>query len=284
MKWWPWTCCWAAARRAAACECVLSIVDASNLERNLYLVSQVLALGLPTVVALNMIDVAADRGMAIDVAKLQTRLGVAVVPVQANRRQGLAELGTALAAAVAAKPTAPADPFPKAFRKKWTGCTGCSAMPTATHQVDSKAPGPKVPGLSAAGSSVPAMPRYLVERLLLDTAGYLEGHLLNGDGDRMHAEVRAARERLAAAGCPVPAVEAMARYEWVGRVLDGVVSRPAVHVVTGSDKIDRVLTHKLWGTLIFVLLMLMVFTAVFVVAAPAMDLISGGINAVGDVD
>src|SRR5688500_8047202 len=55
---------------------VLSIVDASNLERNLFLVSQVLSLGLPTVVALNMTDLARDRGVEIDIATLEQRLGV----------------------------------------------------------------------------------------------------------------------------------------------------------------------------------------------------------------
>ena len=65
-------------------------------------------------------------------------------------------------------------------------------------------------------------------------------------------KLRAARESLAAAGMPVPAVEAMARYDWVARALDGVVRRPDDHRPTTSDRIDAVLTHKIWGTLIFV--------------------------------
>ena len=81
-------------------DAVLCIVDASNLERNLYLVSQVLEMGLPAVVALNMIDVAAERGIEIDVPRLEQQLGTRVVAVQANRRHGLTELKDALAAAV----------------------------------------------------------------------------------------------------------------------------------------------------------------------------------------
>src|SRR5262245_3797174 len=73
-------------------DAIVCIVDASNLERNLYLVSQVLELGLPTVIALNMTDIAADRGMKIDSSKLAERLGVAVVEVQANRRRGIDRL------------------------------------------------------------------------------------------------------------------------------------------------------------------------------------------------
>src|ERR1700682_3310349 len=95
-------------------DAVLCIVDASNLERNLYLVSQVLELGLPTVVALNMTDIARQRGIAIDVRKLSVQLGVPVVEVQAHRRHGLAELKSALAAAVGAGARIPASPFPEA--------------------------------------------------------------------------------------------------------------------------------------------------------------------------
>src|SRR5947209_3217980 len=63
---------------------VVSIVDASNLERNLYLTTQAFELGVPVVVALNMIDVADGQGIRIDAGQLAQRLGVAVVPIQAN--------------------------------------------------------------------------------------------------------------------------------------------------------------------------------------------------------
>src|SRR6266550_4355341 len=78
---------------------VLCIVDASNLERNFYLVSQVLELGLPTVLALNMIDVAKGKGLVLDLEKLAAQLPVKFVPVQANRGIGVAKLKEALVAA-----------------------------------------------------------------------------------------------------------------------------------------------------------------------------------------
>src|SRR4051794_14879968 len=77
-------------------DAVLCIVDASNLERNLFLVSQVLSLGLPTIVALNMVDLARDRQIEIDIPALAKRLGVPVIAVQANRRVGIEELSSAL--------------------------------------------------------------------------------------------------------------------------------------------------------------------------------------------
>src|SRR6185436_4462014 len=101
-----------------AIDVVLCIVDASNLERNFYLVSQVLELGLPTVVALNMVDVAKDKGLALDLEKLAARLPVKFVPVQANRGLGIAELKQVLAVAADAtlrEQRRVASPFPSAF-------------------------------------------------------------------------------------------------------------------------------------------------------------------------
>ena len=226
-----------------AIDVVLCIVDASNLERNLYLVSQALELGLPTVVALNMVDVAEAKGIKLDLDRLAERLPVTVVPVQANRGIGLAALKEAIAAA-ARRPERPlASPFPAAFSAE-------------------------VEMLAARANSNghAKLPRYLVERLLLDTSGYLAESGLPGIHPELVQELLAARSRLAAAGLPVPAVEAMARYQWAAGVLEGVVTRPAERRMTISDRIDRVLTHRVWGTLVFVVVMLLMFQAVFYVA------------------
>jgi ferrous iron transport protein B len=120
------------------------------------------------------------------------------------------------------------------------------------------------------------LPRYLAERLLLDTSGYIEEEVLPQQHETLHAELIAARERLATAGMPVPGVEAMARYEWVGKLLDGTAKRPTERQVTKSDKIDRVLTHWLLGTSIFTSMMIIVFCAVFYVAEYPMDQIGSG--------
>jgi ferrous iron transport protein B len=71
---------------------VVDVVDASNLERNLYLAVQLLELGVPLVICLNMVDVAEQRGMRIDAAKLATLLGVPVVPTVARKGQGVQDL------------------------------------------------------------------------------------------------------------------------------------------------------------------------------------------------
>ncbi len=247
---------------APAPDAVLCIVDASNLERNLYLVSQVLELGLPTVVALNMIDVARDRGVQLNVERLRGQLGVTVIEVQANRRLGLDELKAALAQAAGGQAVPPESPFPDDFRQEVERLGALLAERNAAR-------------------SQAALPRYLVERLILDSAGYLEGRLLSADDAVITEELGAARRRLGEAGYPVPAVEAMARYGWVSRVLDGVVTRPAERPITAGDRIDQVLTHRLWGSLFFLLMMVLVFQAVFRLAAWPMEWIDAATGAAG---
>ena len=271
---------------APAIDVVLCIVDASNLERNLYLVSQALELGLPTVVALNMVDVARQRGMSIDAVLLSRRLGVPVIEIQANRRRGLEELKAALEAAAGGQRVALTSPFPQPFRDEVERLA--ALLDEHRRQRDE-----------------PALPRALVERLLLDTSGYLERHLLDHENKRnkfrsterneftsterkefrstaLGDELRAARARLHAAGLAVPAVEALARYRWIAETLEGVVTRPAQRPHTLSDRLDRVLTHRLWGSLFFLLMMVVVFQSVFRVAAWPMGWIEAGTAAVSD--
>jgi len=243
-------------------DAVVSIVDASNLERNLYLLSQVLELGLPTVVALNMIDVAQGRGLSIDEERLQKQLQVPVVPVQANRKVGVEALKAAIGAAIRAPSIAARpSPFPVEFQREVQLLHEALFSPAASRQ----------------------LPRYLVERLLLDVSGYVQQALLtSGPNGSVTQALCDGRARLAAAGMPIPAVEAQSRYAWVGQVLEGVVRRPAVRPTTMGDRIDRVLTHKLWGTIVFALAMLVVFSSVFIAADPLMGLIDSGVGWLGE--
>ena len=240
---------------------ILCIVDASNLQRNLYVVSQVLELDRPTVIALNMVDVAESQGDKLDVDRLASQLQVPVIPMQANRKIGLDQLKEALDSAANANSEPRESPFPEPFQNE------VSALEQA---INADNPQP--------------WPRYLVERLLLDTSGYLEGNgLLDALSSDIGRNLRSAREKLAAAGFPVPGVEAMARYGWVGQVLEGAVTKPAEKPKDFSDRIDRVVTHWFSGTVIFALLVLIVFQAIFSWSGPAMDLIDSAFGSLGDL-
>jgi len=239
---------------------VLSIVDASNLQRNLYLVSQVLSMGQPTVVALNMVDIAADRGMEIDVAALSERLGVPVIPIRANRKQGLDELKEALLQATERDEHPTTNPFPPEFQEQ------TDRLATALNADRDKA-GPEGP-----------LPHYLVERLILDGDGYLEKQLLGEASAEQLQHLHLAREKLAEAGLPVLAIEAIARYEWIGKLLDGVAHSTETDQQTVSDKIDHVLTHKVWGSLILFTVMAFLFSSIFILADPLMGMVDDGVG------
>jgi len=88
---------------------ILNIVDASNLERNLYLTAQLLEMRRPMVVALNMMDAAEAAGLRIDIERLAAQLGCPVVPVVAVKREGIKALKQALAKAVVEKPLSRAE-------------------------------------------------------------------------------------------------------------------------------------------------------------------------------
>ncbi len=268
-------------------DAIICIVDAANLARNLYLVSQVLELGKPTLLAVNMLDVAKARSVALDLPRLQRQLGVPVIGMQAHRRIGVADLKIALAQAMAAPPRPCETVFPLVFEDETSRLQEkCDSIP-------------------AADESRAQMPAFLARRLLLDANGYLERTLsvvldidlaaylqaarrnrrrrrrrAHGETD-LTAYLQAARQRLAAAECNVPAVEISARYDWIHRVIDGVIAEPSRYHHTYSDRIDRVLTHRVIGMLIFALAMLVIFQTVFVWARPAMEIIQKATNSLG---
>ena len=263
----------------AAADAVVCVVDAANLQRNFYLLSQVLELGLPTVVAVNMVDVAARRGITIDFPRLQERLAVAVVPTEANHRVGLDELKAALVEAVQHGP------------RTAGGLSQFSSAGTTRSVVAAKmglSPSPSAPSLFpeafeqevarleaeplAAGADGP-LPRSLVRRLMLDSNGYLQRRLLSDDGEAQR-RLSEARGRLARAGCCVPAIETEVRYRWARATLNGVVTEPRRFQLTAGDRADRVLIHRVWGLVVFALLMLLVFQAIFVWAQPLTDAIN----------
>ncbi len=227
---------------------ILSIVDATNLSRHLYLTTQLFDLGRPVVVAVNMTDLADKQGLRIDYKLLQQRLGVPVVPIQAHRGVGLPELCQAVFEA-AQGPPPPQVPWPD----------GVAAELDRLHQV--------------AGEEIPP---FLLRRALFDVGGAVERRLVDPLGPGFAAALTAARQRLEAAGLAVPAVEARSRYAWIRQLLEGVVQQPAAPPLSWTDRIDRVLTHRLWGTLLFLALMLFMFQSIFRWAGPLMDAIDAG--------
>jgi ferrous iron transport protein B len=101
-------------------------------------------------------------------------------------------------------------------------------------------------------------------------------------GPSFGEELTAARDRLQDAGCTVPAVEARVRFRWVREVVSTAVERPKERPRTFSDRVDRILTHRIGGTIIFLLLMFLVFQGIYVVAEPLMDQIDDWTSAIAE--
>ncbi len=237
-------------------EAVIVVVDASNLERNLYLVTQVIDLGLPTIVALNMMDMAIAHGRPVEARKLQRKLGVPVVPIVARKSEGLDRLRAQL------NPLPPSPqatvPLPRPLEDE------ASALAAQIEQ--------------RVGAS-DALSRALALRMLVsDGAAEAARSRWNLDWTN---ELDQARTRIRAAGCDLTSAEATTRYQWIHEVCRETVASPDQQRLTTTEKLDRVLTHRVFGPIIFLVLMTFVFQALFTWASVPMDAIDGGLKWLG---
>ncbi len=234
---------------------VLVVVDAVHLERNLFLASQVLELGIPVVMALNQFDVAQNEGIAIDVPQLIHELGVPIVPTVAKRGEGLDPLKRALLTAVTL-------PVP----------TRRFALPADAD--DALAPLKQC--LVEAGLTPIAAG---MEALRLLGVSKSEAHLATVP--KLDAAVQDAIATLENRGYAPNRLESEVRYEWIAQVMERTVTRPRTIKQNLSDQIDRIALHRVFGPVIFLVLMAVVFQAVFTWAAPLMDGIEVLIAAIG---
>lgn len=236
---------------------IIAVVDASNLARSLYLVSQLLELGVPLVIALNMTDIADRRGVGVDAARLSQELGVAVVPLVGNRRRGIPELLRALADASPPQP------------RSWSAA---EAMVRAGDQL--------VPGIIAAGMAPPALAAQLARRLLIGDA-VAQGAALHQR--ELSTACAAARAELQQAGCDPLVEDIEARYRWIDQVVAASVRSSAAGAPTAlTERVDAILVHRVWGLLIFTVIMASLFISIFIIAKPIMDALGDGISWLGD--
>src|SRR5262249_45393895 len=232
---------------------IVAILDASNLERHLYLTTQLLELECPVVIALNMVDVAKGQGIQVDAARLENQIGLPGFPIQANKGIGLDRLRQAIIGAARTDAPRQRPVFPPAFEQE----------------------------VKALGEQLPQAPPFLLRRAVLDIDGYIQRRLSEEHGPQLGKKLSEARQRLAALGCTVPAVEAKTRFGWIRDAVAGCVQHPPQRPVTWTDRLDRILTHRVWGTLTFLALMFIVFQAIFTWARPLMKLIGDSKDALG---
>ncbi|HKJ90947.1 MAG TPA: ferrous iron transport protein B [Oceanipulchritudo sp.] len=231
---------------------VICCVDASNLERNLYLATQVIELGLPTIVALNMMDVAKRRGMRIDVEKLSRRLGVPVVACEAANGKGMMELRLALSQHPLPVPTMEMEKPPlvdKAIE---------DLVPLFRHRETADS-------VLARGEA----------RLLLACDED------PGLGETVWEEVLKWQRHF---DREIPGWRSewiTHRYGWIGEVMRDCVKRYDPGKATLSERADHILLHPLIGFPVLGLVMGLLFYSIFTLAVPFMEGLDGFISWLG---
>jgi ferrous iron transport protein B len=231
---------------------VVVVVDASNLERNLYFATQVIELGHPTVIALNMVDVAETIGHEIDAQKLAELLRTPVVPMVASTGEGLKEVQQKIIQMVRSGALgSPAESFCK--------------LPVA-FEIEIASLAPLISGNGARAQA------------LLE----LSDAKSPTTSPEIRAAVSSARQRLEAAGLDWRSAPIEARYERIGAIQRAVTTEPDSPEETASDKLDRIVTHKFWGMAIFVGIMAVMFLTIFSLAQLPMDLLNSVVRSVGD--
>ena len=250
-------------RGEAAIDGLVAVVDASNIERNLYFISQLLELGKPMVIALNMMDIAKRRKLDIDANALSERLGAPVIPMCARNGEGIGALRTAMRKLASGGLSAPIPGY----------------LPSAAHQEAVALLKSELDGYAEIlGRTVP---EFEISRLLVDKNGYAEKRLCRHLGESFSSSLAEHRANLTLNGVSLAALEARARYAWISDIMNGTVVRPDIRTRHRSESIDNILTHRVFGTLVFAALMLLVFQSIFAGAAPIMDLVDGGVGALG---
>jgi ferrous iron transport protein B len=240
---------------------IVVVVDASNLQRNLYYATQVVELGHPTLIALNMVDVAEANGHRIDEKKLADALGVPVLPVVASNGTGVPELRAKIIAAVQNPSVMKPELFcqlPGLFRIEATGLADLLAATFQERRMQATA-----------------------EALLLLSNEKALASSKEHYPQKIQDAVAAARKRLENHGIDWRGAPIEWRYARIAEIQQAVTAELAPPGETFSDKLDRVLTHKIWGTLIFIGIMTLMFQSIFTFAHLPMDALQAMVDWLG---
>lgn len=218
-------------------DCVINIIDATNLERNLYLTTQIMEIDVPMVIALNMMDAVEKAGDKIDAAKLEKALGIPVVKISALKETGLKEL------------------MDKAFDESQKVRKGVTVLKDSSlsHLV---------------GDVKIALEGQAVENPLFHAVKLVEGDEIEVD---MHKETVGMVEAFKKTynddvfGSDFEALVADQRYKYIAKNFAPALEHKSKDKfkMTKSDKVDKVLTHKIWGIPIFLVILFLVFHLTF---------------------
>jgi ferrous iron transport protein B len=236
----------------------IAVVNAASLERSLYLVAELLLLPVPIVIALNMTDVAEQEGIQVEPKVLEAALGVPVIPLVASKGTGLTELEE-------------------------------TVLRLSNHEIQYQ---PKRPLILPAHQTVldqlrgligsyvlPSYPEEWVALKLLEGDEELTGLMKSAMPPDVWEKVHALLYQHEDAILDI----AGARYEWVARVIRAAVVEPTVTRVGMTARLDRILTHPLWGTLTLIAILGGVFWLTYQVGNPIQGWLSQMVSQLAQV-
>lgn len=225
---------------------VVAVVSAANLERSLYLASELICLPVRLVVALNMMDVAASEGLTVEAEVLEAALGVPVVPITATKAQGIRELLYIV-------------------RKMLDGRV----------QYQPRLPEIRADHQSALGEVLALIEAHVPEPYPAD---WMALKLLEGDVEvtRAMQSALSAEKWQAVHAILVQHDDAMlavasGRYEWIGRMVRAAVARPKLGQISLTERLDRVAAHPVGGLFVLAGILGLVFWLTFTVGAPLQE-------------
>jgi len=234
----------------------LLVLDSTGLDRQLYLCMQLIEIGRPVVVALNMMDTATEEGLDVNAALLSRAFGAPVIPISARTGSGLKELQEAMDRDV---------PPPRPVTR-----TLAEPLRVATDRLARMLP--------AAGPLVTLSRFHVAMALILD----------EGENDSLMRAVPAAvrREVLAVRAQLDRSIPEWRSHEPIGHyhTIEDLTRRATLRLKperSMRERIDRVLTHRIWGPILFAGLMAVIFQSIFLWATPLMDGIDWGVTALG---
>lgn len=216
-------------------DAIINIVDSTNLERNLYLTTQLLEMGRPVVIALNMVDILEKSGSTVNADALSETLGVPVVFTSATKKRGIDELVNK-ASEIAAK-----NELPK-------------QVISFEEDVESKL---QIIANDISGQVPEHAKRWFAVKVLENDTAAIADLKLTGEQEKKYAEM--CQELEAAKKDDIESIVAAQRYKAIKKIIQATVSKKNTEGLSTTDKIDRIVTSKIWGFPIFAAIIFLVY-------------------------
>lgn len=237
---------------------VVSIIDASNLDRNLYLLTQILETGAKVIIALNMIDLASSKGIEINIEKLEKAIGVPIVPIVAVKNRGIKELLCAISELVDKKRDF--SPNPLSYSK---------SIEELITQLNNKLNNYSIPFTNTRWVSIKILEgdEHVTQILktIVSSSDYIFIKDIQSRAEKLIVEI------------------ADGRYDWIHRATSGAVKPVKLNIITFTDKLDHLLTNQFLGLAIIVSALGFIFWATFGLSKPLMALLSESFSLLDEV-